>query len=317
MSILQISSNGYKNLAAQLAGPQVRWLADSFNQQWLHAVVGEAAMVQECAAPTDVHRLIAVGGCSVRDRCALLAHHWSVPWSFIPSVLSTDCIGVNRAVEYRDGLSHSVVVDPPSVVHLNYSLLRSGGSRALRWWCAAGVGDLLACISAAIHQAPAASAAEVLAAVPAATEALRWLSSTTPTWSNEELERLARLLLASSEEVTSAGSTALSAAGEHQLYYALRRRGLLDPNRQPHGFVVSIGTLMCVWAYSHTTQQTGLEERLRMAYRAVGLPTSRDQLRKHGIERTDVLAALASIPSDSFLGNSFRLFKEKLFDDCF
>lgn len=323
MRRLLVSNEDYRDLARRLCGSGTLWVSDSFNMSW----VVESCGMWNVVLPNSSHvgsRLVAVGGCSARDRCAVLAQKWNVPWVYIPSILSTDCLSVNRAVVYENGQPRSVIVPRPEKVYLNFPLLRSGGQLWLNWWCAAGMGDLLAGISASIHCNPSAMDYNVLTAVPAASYAYNWLAiGPPPKWTDLELERFARFLMYSSQEVVRKGDTSLSAAGEHDLCYALRQKYFQDPVRYPHGLLVSIGTLLTVSAYCTDARYYRFRDTLRRAYSHAGLPADILMLGKYGISREQVLDGLQLIPPESYLAQSFRKHGSWLFDcsygyeDCF
>lgn len=267
----------------------------------------------------EVKRILAVGGCTARDWAALLAHQHGLWWSYIPSVLSTDCISIDKAIIYEGDVHRVINVCCPKQVTVSFPLLRSNGEQSLRDWCAAGVGDLLSRISALIderHGFEWLNPFEYANCDGRAQHAALGLTILQKisqlTWNDENLSLLASLLHGSS-----LNAKALSVCGEHDLYYQLRGRAGYRPALQKHGLVVSVGTLMSAWAYSQLGGNDELEKRLRRAYQAVGLPTTIPELQTHGIEADHILDAMHNIPPNSFLSESFSRHGDSLLLECY
>ena len=305
-------------------------LADPYN---FPAVSGYGRV--ECVDGADVelcHRLkaaqcgqvIAIGGCSVLDVGRWVAHCVGAELIAIPSILSTSCLSVNRSILYfRDTPVRRITTAPVETI-VSLPLLTGAPPEMVAKWTHSGLGDLLANLSAAIdfavrgpeYEDPSRETLEKL--VPDIFGALQWCLNDFRGYDEDALVRVAQYLHASSVDVVIKNSTQLSAAGEHDLYYALIKHQKYSRKCPTHGELVSIGTLVATRYYAEQYGEAELYEQLREAYVRIGLPVSGAELEAIGVTREHILDGLRSIEgSGSFLLDAVAADDGRVLADCF
>lgn len=124
---------------------------------------------------------------------------------------------------------------------------------------------------------------------------LAWLDSNCPIQNSEYISLVAELMHESSIEVIVANSTALSAGCEHLFFEDMMQRKNVDPALQTHGILVAIGTFATIKIYSALTKDSTLSNRVRSAFRKLGLPTTVKEIELMGICLDDVLDSIGNV----------------------
>jgi glycerol dehydrogenase-like iron-containing ADH family enzyme len=305
-------------------------LADPYNfpeaSRFRSAVCVDGADVERCRnlVNRSGQDVIAIGGCSVLDVGRYIAYRSKSRLTAIPSILSTTCISVNRSVLYHHDTPVRRVAVAPAETIISLPLLMSGHPETVAKWTHSGLGDLFANLSAAIDFAvrgpeSGSAARDILQAlVPDTFAALDWCLNTFRRYDEEALVRIASFLHNSSMDVIINNSTALSAAGEHDLYYALIKRRKYSRQCPTHGELVSVGTLISALVYSWDYREADLYRQLREAFIRVGLPVNFRELKTVGVEREHILDGLTSIQgTGSFLLDAMAKTSGQALDDCF
>lgn len=259
-------------------------------------------------------KVIAIGGCTALDVGRACATNKEL--IAIPSILSTACLSIDKAILY-DGDIITVKTNTPNKVIVSFPILMDTTEHELWKWSASGFGDMFARLSASIEMAwkeNRLSLVDVKAGARECFEAIDWILDSFEKFDLPALERLAKYLHEVSLIDIIGGA---SIAGEHELYYTMiKQQKTYTKNRPTHGQLVSAGTLLAVKALSEIAGDREIYEKLSEAYGKLVLPLSYTDLEDIGIERTHLIHGLNSISPDTFLGKSFAE-KHSLLDDVF
>lgn len=279
-----------------------------------------AENVQRVRGEGNYSRVIAVGGCTALDvgRAAAIGREVIA----IPTILSTSCISVDRSVLNYDGQIVGEKTTAPKKVIVSLTSLLETPFDDLRIWTSSGFGDLFSNISASIdsqNENGNLTIESVKENVPEAFEAMEWVLEHFNGYDRNCLRILAQYLHNSSVDVIERGDTRLSAAGEHKFDYKLRELYSQFTEKKPtHGQTVAVGTLISVRISGEQTGDLMLYEKLKIAYRKLGLPTDYDGLRNIGIEKSHLIEGLKGIgDSDTYLGNYFTNHDYSVIDRVF
>lgn len=306
-------------------------LADEHNYRALRGFRGAIRVVdaslrdaEKVRSTFDGTMIIGVGGCTALD----VARYCATPGRrliAIPSILSTSCISVNRSVLYQDGEPRRERTVAPERVVVSFPLLTESGPESIAKWSHSGFGDLFSDISASIDwlvrsgESPETVTDALLHnTVPCAAEAMHWVLSQFRSFDRAALARLAVYLHNASLETIHRGNAELSAAGEHDLYYAMMKQERYAHENPTHGELVAIGTLLSADAVARSGGSRELIQMLREAFLRLGLPTTYSELERIRVRRDHVLRALDAIQNRRwFLSGAYARWSIELVDRVF
>jgi glycerol dehydrogenase-like iron-containing ADH family enzyme len=307
---LQFTHATLERVVSEYVGSDTAIITDTYNEHVLrrfdnvhvvHSAEQEQAAAILAAIDQRTATFVAVGGCTALDvaRYCTGPHRRLVA---VPSILSTSCISVNRAVLYRNGIHQALVTAAPRRIVISYPLLLGGAGSDVWKWSHSGFGDLFSNFSASIdvlwHRGLDSGKADgrvIANLAPVAMRALDWVISKFRQFDEETITELATFLHESSLDVLRRGSTELSAAGEHDLYYSLLLRQRYPRHCPTHGQIVAAGTLIAIRAHAQELDDRSLADRVEEAFRMLRLPRSYGELRQIGIERQHLLDSLSAI----------------------
>ncbi|PXF59012.1 MAG: hypothetical protein C4B58_04870 [Deltaproteobacteria bacterium] len=269
--------------------------------------------------------IIAVGGCSSLDFGRACADN-SINIYLIPSILSTSCISLNRSILYLNSHHCSVVSPIPHEVIVSMPILTESGPELVEKWTHSGLADLLANISATIsflfkekeylfNEGQEDILKTLNRHARDCLQTLDWIINDFREFDATTLTHVAFILHAAGLSVIRRGDTALSAGGEHELYYEMQRQQRYDRKNPTHGELVSIGTLVAAKILAKKFGQDILFRKLLLAYRKINIPTAYDELKRINIEREHIMKGFeVARKNDSFLGKFYRPF---FVDSCY
>jgi glycerol dehydrogenase-like iron-containing ADH family enzyme len=269
--------------------------------------------IRRVSASGRFNQIVAVGGCSTLDFGRMCANFADAAYTAVPSILSTACISVDHSVVYSASRGGNLSFQPakaPDEVVVSYALLENAGVDELRKWCASGVGDLLARISGVVEESSGTdpTPGDLLQLAPECFAVQDWLAVNFDRWDRRSLRRLAEHLHSVSlRTAADLREGHKPTAGEHDLYYAMKSFPGYSRDKQTHGRLVAIGTLLSVHALASADRRHApMYARLRQAYAKVDLPTTVNDLRKIGVQLKEIVLGLESIQDQaSYLANSF------------
>jgi len=242
--------------------------------------------------PTNV---IALGGCTVLD-IARAACGAGQHLTLIPTILSTACISVNKAIIRLDGQNRAISTEVPNRVIVSIPLLMSTNSAYLNKWSQSGFADLFARFGAAIDLSYARrdfSQDSILRNVAECRDAINWVISSFTSFDRSTLRRLAILLHNASLDVINGD---VGVGGEHSLYYIMVEQQKDYTNERPtHGQLVGIGTLLEAKLFGEWRNDFTLYNMLRTAYQKLGIPLDRTGLAAIGIELEHLMIGLVEL----------------------
>ncbi len=233
---------------------------------------------------TQFDAVLAVGGCTALDVGKAAAKARNVDIIAVPTILSTACISTGGSVLREDSRYSWRRTAVPSRTVVSMPALLETDPEKRRKWSSSGFGDLLSRASASVHYQYARGSNLSLEAVrrnvPDVSAILAYANSGFPGYDDRScLERLARWSHAASVPVNESGSLELSAAGEHELDYAMRKPDLHPKHKPTHGQAVAAGTLLTLRLHGEQAGDLSLYRELREAYRNLGLPADYEGLR--------------------------------------
>ncbi|HIP63572.1 MAG TPA: iron-containing alcohol dehydrogenase [Archaeoglobus profundus] len=231
----------------------------------------------------DVDCVVGVGGGKVLDVAKVVASELNVPFVSIPTAASHDGIASPVASFKENGKPVSILVNPPTVVLADLTILRHSPIRLLR----SGYGDLISNIVAVKDWKLARDkigeeyneVAASMALMPAN------LMLTNPGNLKEKIELLVRGLILSGVAIALVRSSRPASGAEHKFSHALDYLGY---GHGTHGEQVGLGTI--IMEYLHEKYYgTGDWEMVKEALEKVQAPTTAKEL---GLNRKQVLEAL-------------------------
>lgn len=325
---LTFSNSSLPNLLDRLVKSETLIVADQHNIDIVRNSWGNHYEVNWCDAEDlkevrktkKFSKVIAVGGCSALDfgrACAM----GKTELILIPTILSTSCISVNRSIVYS-GLKHSSLkTRTPDRVVVSSPILMQSGCQEVAKWTSSGLGDLLSNISACIDLAARNNNSRLHLLKRQAREAfgvLDFILSKFESFDTRCLRILAEALHKSSLHVIRRDGVDISAAGEHDLYYAMQKHQKYDRDVQTHGRLVAIGTLITAAAWDRNNGENLLLPMLHEAYRIVGLPSTYKELADIHVSRSHIIDGLKRIAgSKTYLSSQYRRFGVGLVDHVY
>lgn len=320
------------DLTAGFADGQTLIIVDGSQQQRLQSLNDLAVIESNCitqvkaiAARGSYRRFVGIGGCAALDVARACAGIADAELLLVPTFLSTSCISVDRSVLRYDGKYRASVTRAPTRVIILDEFLNADNNPTILRAARAGFGDFFAGISAAVdysYRHGSFSPDEVRELARFYLSASSWVLDRFRGYNRPAMRRLARYSHLSSLMVIQRGDTALSAGGEHKLYYAVMENHLYDPARMPfHGELVAVGTLLAVWAFARRFAQPEWFIRFRAVCARLGLPVDREGLHEVGLSLESLRAGLQIIAeTDCFLSATARevqpeIMLRKVFDE--
>jgi glycerol dehydrogenase-like iron-containing ADH family enzyme len=205
-------------------------------------------------------------------------------------------------------------------------ILTESGPELIEKWTRSGLADLLANISASINflfkesghllnEGQEGILKTLSRHIPECLQTLDWIINDFREFDATTLRQVASILHAAGLSVIRRGDTALSAGGEHELYYEMQRQQGYDRKNPTHGELVSIGTLVTAKILAKKFGQDILFRKLLLAYRKINIPTDYDELKGINIEREHIMKGFEVVrKNDSFLAKFYRPF---FVDSCY
>ncbi len=270
-------------------------------------------------------RYVGIGACAALDVARACAKSAGAALILVPTFLSTSCISVDRSVLKYDGKYRSTVTSAPEKVIILDEFIEISAKPSFVRAARAGYGDFFAGLSAAADFCRLNNCLVLNKFADLAgfyLSGLDWVLTRFKGFDRRSMRRLARYSHISSLMVIQRGDTALSAGGEHRLYYTIMENHLFDREKMPfHGELVAAGTLMTLWSLKHHHGFVGLYEKFRDAMTRLGLPVDRRGLEDIGLQTTHLARALALMANENnLISEQTRLlspedFVRKVFDE--
>ncbi len=319
-------------LVADLADDATMIIADLPQKERLlnlkNLVVVDSNCVSHVAAigrQRHFKRYVGIGACAVLDVARACAKSAGAALILVPTFLSTSCISVDRSVLKYDGKYRSTVTSAPEKVIILDEFIDISEKPSFVRAARAGFGDFFAGISAAAdfcRRENCLTLDKLNELAGFYLSGLDWVLGRFKGYDRRSMRRLARYSHISSLMVIQRGDTALSAGGEHRLYYTIMENHLFDRDKMPfHGELVAAGTLMALWALKQQYGFPGIYEKFRAAMICLGLPVDRRALEEIGLQTTHLAGALALMADENnLISEQTRLlspesFVRKVFDE--
>ena len=233
----------------------------------------------------DVDCVIGVGGGKVLDVAKVVASELAVPFISVPTVPSHDGIASPVASFKENGKAVSIIVDPPTAVLADLTVLRSGPIRLLR----SGYGDLISNIVAVkdwkLARDKVGEEFNEVAASMAMMPASFMLTNAERLDLRKDIEMLVRGLILSGVAISLVKSSRPASGSEHKFSHAL---DILGYGNGTHGEQVAIGTI--VMEYLHEKYYgEGDWELIKASLEKINAPTT---AREIGLTREQIIEAL-------------------------
>ncbi|MDO8556753.1 MAG: iron-containing alcohol dehydrogenase [Nanoarchaeota archaeon] len=247
--------------------------------------------------------LIGLGGCAALD----VARECATPdikAIMIPTILSTVCISVDKAVFNYNGEDKVFQTENPEKTIVSMSYLLQTHKDNITRWSQSGFGDMFAKIGASIdvnfREGTLTKKNDTLQfiakKIPETLEALQWTLQSFKGYNREGLKQLASFLHEASAAIIITGGFGLSGGAEHDLAYAIGKRHAAKSIHWPtHGQIVSLGTLIELKLFGTFIGNMKLYEDLRKAYKKIGLPTTYTELENLGITKEYIIQGIKDI----------------------
>ncbi len=233
----------------------------------------------------DVDGVIGIGGGKVLDVAKVVASELSVPFISIPTTASHDGIASPVASFKENGKAVSILVDPPTAVLADLTILRHCPIRLLR----SGYGDLISNVVAVkdwkLARDKIGEEFNEVAASMAIMPANFMLTSAEKLDLRNHLEMLVRGLILSGVAISLVKSSRPASGSEHKFSHAL---DILGYGNGTHGEQVGIGTIIMEYLHEKYYGE-GDWELIKMSLDKIQAPTTAKEI---GLTREQVLEAL-------------------------
>lgn len=243
---------------------------------------------------SDAKCIVAVGGCTALDVARAGAGGREV--HVVPTILSTPCISVNKAILDVNGVETTVRTGFQRDTIIPLHTLMDSNRGEMSKWAVAGFGDFFGRLGAALDHAVingVPTRGEVRKAAPYCFPALEWVNTGFAGYNAHSVRCLAFFLHQASLFVNKKD---ISAGGEHDLYYKLIELQRSHFSSRPiHGYVVSAATLLAARVFQELTGDGFLYHALRSAFSRLGLPTDYSGLLLMGIHKENLAEALRAL----------------------
>ncbi len=233
----------------------------------------------------DVDGVIGIGGGKVLDVAKVVASELSVPFISIPTAASHDGIASPVASFKENGKAVSILVDPPTAVLADLTILRHSPIRLLH----SGYGDLISNVVAVkdwkLARDKIGEEFNEVAASMAIMPANFMLMSAEKLDLRNHLEMLVRGLILSGVAISLVKSSRPASGSEHKFSHAL---DILGYGNGTHGEQVGIGTIIMEYLHEKYYGE-GDWELIKMSLDKIQAPTTAKEI---GLTREQVLEAL-------------------------
>ncbi len=233
----------------------------------------------------DVDGVIGIGGGKVLDVAKVVASELNVPFVSIPTTASHDGIASPVASFKENGKAVSILVDPPTAVLADLTILRHCPIRLLR----SGYGDLISNVVAVkdwkLARDKIGEEFNEVAASMAIMPANFMLTSAEKLDLRNHLEMLVRGLILSGVAISLVKSSRPASGSEHKFSHAL---DILGYGNGTHGEQVGIGTIIMEYLHEKYYGE-GDWELIKMSLDKIQAPTTAKEI---GLTREQVLEAL-------------------------
>lgn len=268
--------------------------------------------------------IIGVGGCTALD-AARACSDKNTPCILIPTILSTVCISVDKAVLDVNGEVKTFNTEPPKKIILSVpGILNNKRSEIIRW-AQAGFGDLFAKIGASIDvvyretkkNKDIISLDKVRRNIPEVFDVIEYVLEEFNNFNKKDMESLAVFLHEASVSIIIRDTFELSGGAEHSMAYVLEKKYIPKNIKVEHGILVSAGTLIELKLFSQITGDDSLYRKIKTIYGKLGLPSDYDALSKIGIERKFLVGAIKDIKKQNTFLSAHASEAVKLLDSIF
>ncbi len=234
---------------------------------------------------SDVDGVIGVGGGRVLDVAKVVASELGVPFVSVPTVASHDGIASPVASFKENGKPVSILVNPPTAVLADLTILRHSPIRLLR----SGYGDLISNVVAVkdwkLGKEKRGEEFNEVAASMAMMPAKLMLMSAERLDLRNQIETLVRGLILSGVAISLVGSSRPASGSEHKFSHAL---DILGYGNGTHGEQVALGTIIMEYLHEKYYGE-GDWELIRMSLEKIQAPTTAREL---GLTKEQVVEAL-------------------------
>ncbi len=269
--------------------------------------------------------IFGIGGCTTLD-AARASSTADVPCILMPTILSTVCISVNKAVLNDNGVVKTFTTEIPQKIIVSMPTILESKKEDIAHWGQAGFGDLFAKVGAAIDvvyrdslkNKDVLSLDKVRRRIPEVFDAIEYVLEHFNNYSKKDLEALAVFLHEASVSIIIRDTFELSGGAEHNLAYAIEKEYFTSKAVKPeHGIIVSIGTLIELRIFSEFVGDTILYDKMRLIYQKIGLPTTYEGLAKIGVTKKQLQYGLKKIKNyKTFMSVNYKQ-AAKLLDEIF
>jgi len=234
---------------------------------------------------SDVDGVLGIGGGKVLDIAKIIASDLGVPFVSVPTVASHDGIASPVASFKENGKPVSILVNPPTAVLADLTILRHSPIRLLR----SGYGDLISNVVAVkdwkLGKEKRGEEFNEVAASMAMMPAKLMLMSAERLDLRNQIETLVRGLILSGVAISLVGSSRPASGSEHKFSHAL---DILGYGNGTHGEQVALGTIIMEYLHEKYYGE-GDWELIRMSLEKIQAPTTAREL---GLTKEQVVEAL-------------------------
>jgi NAD+ synthase len=320
---LVFTNKPLRSVIRKLLGDESIIVADSFNYSKVNDLADTILVrnndYEQIGKYAKHHysKIIAIGGCSALDMGRALATDSDL--IAIPTILSTDCISVDRSVlKGQDGKNRLLQTTAPSATIISFPSLLVAGPMLLGKWSSSGFGDLFANIGAALdaqfRESGNVSIEKVRTSIPEIFDALHFSAERFRGYDSNLLKRLALWCHNASLMIMKLNRRA---GGEHKLYYSMKENEGYSNQRPTHGQIVAVGTLISARIAAERSGDFLLYKELQKAYKNLGLPIDYSGLEKVRVSKEKLVRGIEAMPGISLITDYFLDYGTSLLDAVF
>lgn len=281
------------------------------------------AKIKQLIDSVDYGLIVGVGGCTALDVARACATE-KIPCVLLPSILSTVCISVNKAVlndagdikTFNTESPQKVIISTCDIFNLNKEMVR---------WARAGFGDLFAKIGASIDvvfrkclkDKDVISLDKIRRNIPEVFDAIDYVYEHFNNYSKKDLEFLAVFLHEASVSIIIRDTFELSGGAEHNLAYEIEKKYFDKKHKPEHGLIVSVGLLIELRVLGELTGDMSLYNKMRVIFGKLGLPKTYNELINIGIEKKQIVYGIEKISNLNTLLSTNSKMAIRLIDNIF